>query len=166
MNIATTLMKPAPEYAMARALIAHLQEDDHLGASVLPEPWDKADQCGKLALSAAQYGLAVAVCPQPPAVISAAHTAVGSMQARLVVIVLTTEQTALGAAAEAAAAVAGQALARCLIWDYQSRGIPYAQPEILDCAPLDTAQYPDLQNLVGSAITLGRRVDYKQYYKP
>ena len=87
-------MVSAPEYCLARALIAHLRQQGELAESVLPEPWDRADQNQNLALSAAQYGLAVAVCPQPPAMVSEGATDSGFLQARVAVVILTTPAAA------------------------------------------------------------------------
>lgn len=157
-------MKPSPEYALSRALIAHLGRQDGLTDAVLAEPWDRADQNQNLAMAAAQYGLAVAVCPQPPAMAGDAAADTGYLQARAAVVILTTRQVHGSAAAEAQSAAAGRVIAACLGWDYKARGIPYAAPRLLEAAPLDTASLADFENLIGSTLTLGWRVNYITYY--
>lgn len=157
-------MKTAPEYALARALIAHLLQQEGLEDIVLPEPWDREDQNQNLAMAAAQYGMAVAACPQQPAMVSDSATDAGYMQARVAVVILTTAQVQDGTAAETAAAAAGLVIAACLGWGYQARGIPYAAPRLLEAAPLDTASMAGFENLIGSTLTLGWRVHYKTYY--
>lgn len=157
-------MKPAPEYALARALIAHLQGQEGMAEMVLPDPWDREDQNQNLAMAAAQYGLAVAACPQLPAMVSEGATDAGYMQARVAVVILTTAQVQDGTAAQRAAAAAGLALAACLGWEYQARGVPYAAPRLLEAASLDTASMAGFENLIGSTLTLGWRVNYKTYY--
>jgi len=251
-------MISAPEYCLARALIAHLRQQGELAQAVLPEPWDRADQNQNLALSAAQYGLAVAVCPQPPAMVSEGATDSGFLQARVAVVILTTpaasvmawpevstaaeqqaasttpaaavmawpevstaaeqqsalttpaaavmawpevstaaeqqsalttpaaavvawpevstaaeQQSALTTpqvhektSAEVQAAAAGRVMAACLGWDFQARGIPYAFPRLLEVAPLDTSGLASFENLLGSSLTLGWRVNYRSYYLP
>lgn len=157
-------MKSAPEYTLARALIAHLRQQVALADRVLPDPWDRADQSQDLAMAAAQYGLAVGVCPQPPAMVSEEAEASGYMQARVAVVVLTTSQVQEGTAGELLAASAGLTMAACLGWDYQARGIPYARPRLLEVVALDTSALAGFDNLLGSSLTLGWRVNYNAYY--
>lgn len=157
-------MKPAPEYALARALIAHLRQQVELADAVLPDPWDREDQNQNLAMAAAQFGLAVAACPQPPTLVGEGAAEAGFLQARVAVVILTTAQVQDGAAAELQAAAAGRALAACLDWDFQARGVPYAAPRLLEAAQLDTASLAGFDNLLGSSLTLGWRVNYKSYY--
>lgn len=158
-------MKEAPEYALAKALITLLQGDEELGEAVMAEPWDQDDQNQNLAMAAGQHGVAVAVCPQRPVVISEAATQASYMQARVAVVVLTTTQVLEGTALARLAAVSGRVLASCLRWDYSAAGIPYAEPAVLEVQEVSTESVAGLNNLLGTAVMLGWRVNYKQYYK-
>lgn len=155
----------APEYDLARALIARLQQQPDLAPAVLPTPFDSADQAARLALAAAQYSMAVAVRPQPPASPGAEFDRTGVLQARLGVVVLTTPGVhPAAAAAEQMAAASGRVLALCMGWAPEGRGIPYEAAEVLEVSALNTADYPDFKNLAGHVVLLGKRVNYKMYY--
>lgn len=158
-------MKEAPEYALAKALITLLRGDEALGESVMAEPWDQADQSQNLVMAAGQHGGAVAVCPQCPAVVSEAATGACYLQARVAVVVLTTQQVLEETAQARLAAMSGRVLAACLRWDYSAAGIPYAEPAVLEVQEVSTESVPGLNNLLGTAVMLGWRVHYKQYYK-
>lgn len=154
----------APEYDLARALIARLQQQPDLAPAVLAKPFDNEDHAAHLALAAAQYSMAVAVSPQPPASLGAEFDRTGVLQARLGVVVLTTPGVLPGAAAEKLAAASGRVLALCMGWAPEGRGIPYEAAEVLEVAQLNTAEYPDFKNLGGHVIVLGKKVNYKMYY--
>lgn len=148
---------------LARDLIAHLAKAGEWGNAVLPEPWHKEDQCQALYLAAQQYDMAVAVQPLPPVSLGEKTAATGALQAQLGVSVFTTLQAQ---DPERQAGAAGRVIAAVIDWcPTASRGIPYAAAEILQVAPLDTGSYPDLANLLGTTILLGKEINYKHYYK-
>lgn len=179
-------MKTCPEYALAEALIEHLQRDEQLklhgeitvqrkndkdetleeqaAAVVYPEPWDRADQCQNLALAAQQYDMAVAVSPQAPGYLTEEKMASGYLEARLAVSILTTTQVNGGEAARKVANIAGLAIAALTRWDYQAAGIPYAAPRISDIREMETGELPDFENLSLLTIIVAKNVNYRSYY--
>lgn len=157
-------MKTAPEYFLARDLIAHLMGAEGWGCAVLPEPWHKEDQCQALRLAAEQYDMAVAVQPLPPVSLGEKTAVAGALQVQLGVSVFTTLQAQ---DPERQAAAAGRVIAAVIAWcPAAACGIPYAAAEILQVAPLDTGGCPGLANLLGTSILLGKDTNYKLYYKP
>lgn len=157
-------MKTPPEYALAEALIEHLAANDALKACVYPEPWDRTDQCQNLALAAAQHELALAVSPQPPEYLDADKAAAGYLEARLAVTALSTTQVQGGLAARRVAALAGEAIVSLLRWDYEAAGIPYALPRLISVDPMDFSGFPDMANLSGQTILIGKSINYRTYY--
>ncbi len=179
-------MKTCPEYALAEALIEHLQRDgllklhgeitvqrknargetreEQAAAVVYPEPWDRADQCQNLAMAAQQYDMAVAVSPQAPGYLTEDKAAAGYLEARLGVTILTTTQVNGGEAARKVANIAGETLHALMRWDYQALGIPYAAPRISDIREMETGELPDFENLSLLMILVSKEVNYKSYY--
>ncbi len=157
----------APEYALARLLIAHLSKDDVIGSSVLREPWDDTAQAKAIIGAAQAYNLAVAVAPQPPSALSDGAAASGLLQANLTVAVFTVQQVR-GKAAEVQATAAGRVLALCMSWHPEAaKGIPYAEAKLERAQALNMADFPLFAqaNLVGTVLELSKQVNYKHYFK-
>lgn len=159
-----TTLPEAPEYALAQALIKHLSKVDALTKHVMQQPWDRADQCQNLAVAAQQHGLVIAVTPQPPSYLDPDKTAAGYLESRLAVAILSTNQVQGGNAAKRVADLTGIALLHVMRWAYDDHGIPYAAPRLLSVDQLDLTGMPDLKNLSGQALLLGRNVNYNAYY--
>lgn len=162
-------MKQAIEYRLAEALTEHLRGDAELAPAVLPEPFDRADQCQAIALAAGQYDFAVAVEPLPLQLPTDATDRTGVVEVRLAVHVLTTQQLnpqGFPSAGALAAAVMGRVLACCMRWrDEVSAGIPYADPVPESVAELDLSKFDALANLSGQALIIARKVNLRDYYR-
>lgn len=166
MNMTSTELPEAPEYRLAGLLIKHLAEDSTLAPYVYPEPWDREDQCQGLAMAAQQYSGVVAVLPQPPGLLPADSQAkTGTLAARLVVVVLTTENLHPDRGARQAAGLFYKLINAVMQWDPQSAGIPYALPQVEAIAELDTSKITGLENLTGRDLTLSIPYNYKQKIK-
>ncbi len=157
--------RSAPEYELARKLIAHLKTQEDVAACVLAEPWDEGEQANDLVLAAKSHNLAVAVAPQPPVSLPGESDTTGGLQARLAVVVLTTRQVR-GRAVEVQATAAARVLALCMGWAPEVRGIPYADATLEGVTALKVDDFPAFKqaNLTGTVIALGKKVNYRKYF--
>lgn len=186
-------MKESIQYRLARAIIRHLRADKELtyqapGAEepehiVYGEPFDSADQAAALAVASAQYGVAVMVAPQGVRAPESTQTGYASMlELTAVVYVLSTRQVPsactvelpggglqeLRSAGELAATYADRVAARLLTWMPEVLELaPLERPSISDILTLDmqaSKDFPGHENLVGSAIIISQKVNYREYY--
>lgn len=155
-------LPPAPEYLLARSLIAHLREDELLRALVLEEPFDKEDQFSQLSMSMQSYTGALAVAPQAQLRVPHAESKTGVMEITLVILVIVSSLSMDGAAcqAENLAKLSAQSLRTASKWMPSIRGIPYLEPKIQSVAEASTAELPELEGSQGRIITLTQTINY------
>lgn len=152
----------APEYLLARSLIAHLRADELLADLVLAEPFDKEDQFSQLSMSMQSYTGALAVAPQAQLSVAHAEAKTGVMSVTLVILVIVSSLSMDGAAcqAENLAKLTAQSLRAASKWMPSIRGIPYIEPKIQSVAEASTSELPELEGSQGRMITLSQTINY------
>lgn len=159
------MMKDAPEFTLAKSLIAHLRTVPELRDAVLEEPWTREDQAAKLTMAAAACGLAVAVLPHWPTLEQEPANTARVARANLAVAVLATANLHGQDWAAMLHAAVGRTLAAIMAWQHEaSNGIPYTEARVEDVAELDLSQFQAFQNLNGASIRISKPVSYKHYY--
>lgn len=162
-------MLKSAQYDFARQVIAFLAADEKLEGRVEPEPYDSADQLHQLRAAAIQHReVTILVCPAGVEAPLANERGINSGVVPVLchVLILTTKQVqrGQGSARERAAAWADYVLMRLTRWQQPDSRQIYPRVSAVEELEL-TKDFPNHENLLGSAITVSRNVHYPTFYQ-
>lgn len=184
-------MLKSAQYDFARQVIAYLSADEKLqekgvitvqrkddeentyevkaAAAVEQEPYDSSDQIHQLNVAALQHReVTLLVCPAGVEAPLANERGINSGVVPVLchVLILTTKQVqrGQGSARERAAAWADYVLMRLTRWQQPDSRQIYPRVSAVEELEL-TKDFPNHENLLGSAITVSRNVHYPTFYQ-
>lgn len=152
-----------PEYQYCRDIIARLKQSSALSPSVLSEPFDAQDQVDQLTLAADQYDLAIAVKPEAINVpYQGADTPrPGLYDVTAAILIMTTTHTGNIKAGERIAESTAAVLAALQGWNPDGCELETNLPHVDSINTLLTDEVEGLNNLIGRAVFLTRRISIK-----